>query len=256
MSAHDPNFTQLQKAEELVKREMVTMLHYDAVYNPTLAQQGVVPGVKKPQAQKAVVNQATHISYLESHPYKKFDEYDLEQAKMTLIDQMSYVKQRMGHGDLSLEAYTQVWEECYAQVLYLPNQNRYTRANLASKKDRIESLEKKLECNRNTMTKEAKRAAKLEKKLKILLGGYQSRQQGLLKQFHDIYEQIESTYVEYTTFDSLRKHEVQAIPKRLESLTEDVNRQMERERELQKRFGELQQHKEKLLERLGRLKTL
>ena len=63
-----------------MKREMVTMLHYDAVYNPTLAQQGVVPGVKKPQAQKAVVNQATHISYLESHPYKKFDEYDLEQV--------------------------------------------------------------------------------------------------------------------------------------------------------------------------------
>jgi pre-mRNA-splicing factor CDC5/CEF1 len=33
----------------------------------------------------------------------------------------------------------QVWEECLAQVLYLPSQQRYTRANLASKKDRIES---------------------------------------------------------------------------------------------------------------------
>ena len=32
-----------------------------------------------------------------------------------------------------------VWEECLAQVLYLPSQQRYTRANLASKKDRIES---------------------------------------------------------------------------------------------------------------------
>ena len=58
---------------------------------------------------------------------------------------MEHVKHRMGHGDLSLEAYTQVWEECYAQVLYLPAQNRYTRASLASKKDRIESLEKQLE---------------------------------------------------------------------------------------------------------------
>lgn len=33
----------------------------------------------------------------------------------------------------------------FLQVLYLPAQNRYTRANLASKKDRIESLEKKLD---------------------------------------------------------------------------------------------------------------
>lgn len=87
---------------------------------------------------------------------------------------MDVVKAGMGHGDLSMEAYSQVWEECYGQVngvlsrmvqekngenlqswcvflqvLYLPTQNRYTRANLASKKDRIESLEKKLEVRRN-----------------------------------------------------------------------------------------------------------
>jgi len=257
MGRDDPNLNDLQKAEEIVKREMVTMLHYDAVYNPTTAQQGNPPlGVKKPPGQKGVNNEPLHKAFLEKHPYKKYDEYDLEQAKMTLIEEMSYVKQKMGHGDLSLDAYTQVWKECYAQVLYLPSQNRYTRANLASKKDRIDSLDKKLEANRGIMTREAKRAAKLEKKLKILLGGYQSRSQGLLKQFHDIYEQIEQTHVEATTFDNLRQHEIQAIPKRLESLTEDVSRQMERERELQKRFGDLQQHKEKLLERLGRLKTL
>lgn len=62
-----------------------------------------------------------------------------------LVQEMEVVKHGMGHGDLSMEAYSQVWEECYSQVLYLPGQSRYTRANLASKKDRIESLEKKLE---------------------------------------------------------------------------------------------------------------
>lgn len=58
---------------------------------------------------------------------------------------MDVVKKGMGHGDLSIEAYTQVWEECLAQVLFLPNQNKYTRANLVSKKDRIDSLDKRLE---------------------------------------------------------------------------------------------------------------
>ena len=67
------------------------------------------------------------------------------QAKSVLQEEMNYVKHKMNHGELSLEAYTQVWEECYAQVLYLPGANRYTRASLASKKDRIESLEKRLE---------------------------------------------------------------------------------------------------------------
>lgn len=55
------------------------------------------------------------------------------------------VKEGMGHGDLSLDAYSQVWDECQSQVLYLPSQKRYTRANMVSKKERIESAEKKLE---------------------------------------------------------------------------------------------------------------
>ena len=58
---------------------------------------------------------------------------------------MTLVKERMGHGDLSLDAYSQVWDQCYAQVLYVPSQSRFTRASLASKKERIESMEKRLE---------------------------------------------------------------------------------------------------------------
>merc|ERR1712029_1207646 len=114
------------------------------------------------------------------------------------------VAEGMQHGDLSLDAYTQVWEECLAQVLYLPGQQRYTRANLASKKDRIESLEKRLETNRGHMTKEAKKAAKTEKKLKILTGGYQSRAAGLIKQLNDAAEQLEQSRLEMETFEQLR----------------------------------------------------
>lgn len=33
-----------------------------------------------------------------------------------LAAEMEVVKTGMGHGDLSMEAYSQVWEECYAQV--------------------------------------------------------------------------------------------------------------------------------------------
>ncbi len=105
---------------------------------------------------------------------------------------MEKVKIGMGHGDLTQEAYTQVWEECLSQVLFVPSQNRYTRflflfyfykiqvipliyfdcrASLASKKDRLESTSRQLETNRAHMAKEAKRAAKLEKKLRTLTAG-------------------------------------------------------------------------------------
>jgi pre-mRNA-splicing factor CDC5/CEF1 len=41
--------------------------------------------------------------------------------------------------------------------------------------------------NRQHMTREAKKAAKVEKKLKILTGGYQSRAAGLIKQLTGTY---------------------------------------------------------------------
>ncbi|XP_074093173.1 cell division cycle 5-like protein isoform X2 [Macrotis lagotis] len=166
------------------------------------------------------------------------------EAQDLLTLEMEVVKQGMSHGELSNEAYNQVWEECYSQVLYLPGQSRYTRANLASKKDRIESLEKRLEINRGHMTTEAKRAAKMEKKMKILLGGYQSRAMGLMKQLNDLWDQIEQAHLELRTFEELKKHEDSAIPRRLECLKEDVQRQQEREKELQQRYAGLLLEKE------------
>ena len=58
---------------------------------------------------------------------------------------MEVVKHGMNHGDISLDTYSTVWEECYKQVLFIPGVNKYTRANMASNKDRLESLEKKLQ---------------------------------------------------------------------------------------------------------------
>jgi pre-mRNA-splicing factor CDC5/CEF1 len=55
----------------------------------------------------------------------------------------------------------------------------------------------------------------------------------------DIFNQIETKQVESVTFENIRDHELQAIPKRIDSLKEDVTRQAERERELQKKFGDL-----------------
>lgn len=65
------------------------------------------------------------------------------------------------------------------------------------------------------MTKEAKRAAKLEKKLKILTGGYQMRSQALIKQFQDLSDQIERSGMEKSTFEFLKEMENVSIPRRL-----------------------------------------
>lgn len=162
---NESDLTDMQKAEEMIKQEMITMLHYDAIVNPVPYPANAPP--KKPTSLQQLQ------AYLNQNPYGQYDDDDLEEAKEMLKEEMQVVKNGMAHGDLSVENYSQVWEECLGQVLYLPSQMRYTRANLASKKDRFDSLEKKLEQNRRHMAKEAKRCAKTEKKLKILTGGYQ-----------------------------------------------------------------------------------
>lgn len=199
------SLTDLQKAEELIKMEMVTLIQYDNLKNP-------VPTQNK----RSNLSQAQQLAYLEQHPYESFKTEDLNVAKTILKREMDVVKAGMNHGELPLEAYTQVWEECLSQVLFLPNQNRYTRANLASKKDRLESAEKRLEQNRSHMAKEAKKAAKMEKKLKILTGGYQSRAQMLIKKLHDIYDSIDQTNLELSTFKFLQEQEKNALPRRVQ----------------------------------------
>ncbi|KAJ8341748.1 hypothetical protein SKAU_G00340390 [Synaphobranchus kaupii] len=238
----EPPLTDLQQAEELIKREMITMIHYDSLHHPYSE-----PLSKRTKGPGSTSNNAEHIAYLDKITYEKVSEEQLKKADDLLVQEMEVVKHGMSHGDLSMEAYSQVWEECYSQVLYLAGQSRYTRANLASKKDRIESLEKKLEVNRGHMTAEAKRAAKMEKKMKVLLGGYQSRAMGLVKQLSDLWDQVEQAQVELRTFQELKKQEDTAIPRRKEGLREDVQRQQEREKELQQRFADLLLDKETLL---------
>ena len=101
------------------------------------------------------------------------------------------------------------------------------------------------------MNKEAQKASKLEKKLKILLGGYQSRATTLIKSIQDTYDQIEQTRIELETFKMLQSHEESAIEKRIASISEDVKRQNEREKVLQDRYGQLVKEKENFLKNVN-----
>lgn len=68
---------------------------------------------------------------------------------------------------------------------------------------------------------------------------YQARAQALIKQLQDTYEQIEQNYLALSTFKFLNAQENAAIPKRLESLNEDVVRQTDREKQLQNHYAML-----------------
>ncbi|XP_045479807.1 cell division cycle 5-like protein [Harmonia axyridis] len=64
--------TEMQKAEELIKVEMTTMMIYDNLHNPLLAN-----GKKK-------IPQKDHLLFLDSHQYEHFKEEDLENARVMI----------------------------------------------------------------------------------------------------------------------------------------------------------------------------
>lgn len=219
----------LYEAEELIKAEMLVMLRSDLLAHPPPPSCGVV---SKPALTKAKADLATQ-------PLQSFSEEELEHAGKLLENEVGVVKEAMGHKELDSAEFGAIWEECYREVLYLPGQKKYTRAQMASAKDRLESLEKQLQTNRQLMTKQAKKAAKLEKKLKILTGGYQARTGVLCKQLGDVHEQAEQTSVELETFRRLQQLEEHAIPRRMEYLKEQVHFQMDRESKLQVKYSEV-----------------
>jgi len=239
-----PDLNAYQMAEELIKAEMIKMLQNDVTTHLTPAQITALNTKKTRNAAQAAINRNKEA--LVAEPLEDITEDEMREARALLEEEINYVKKAMGHGELPLEVYTKVWEECYGQLLFLPNQQRYTRAALASKKDRIESVEKRLEINRNHMTEEAKRAAKIEKKLKVLLGGYQARAVGLSKQIGDMHDQLDQLRIEADTFQLLSTQEHHAIPRRMEALEEDVRRQTEREYVLQHRYSDLMYERDEL----------
>jgi pre-mRNA-splicing factor CDC5/CEF1 len=216
----------LYEAEEMIKQEMLVMLRYDLTHHPPPT-----------GPTKAVLNKVK--ADLEGAPKESFTEKEMATADALLKQEMQVVKTGMGHKELTGAEYSSIWEECYREVVYVPSQSRYTRASLSSTKDRLEALEQKLQANRQQMTKQAKRAAKLEKKLKILTGGYQARASSLGQQLAEVHEQAEQGHVELQTFKRLHDMEAVAIPRRLEQLKEEVGRQTERENQLQNRYSNL-----------------
>ncbi|KAM3177262.1 hypothetical protein ACTXT7_004874 [Hymenolepis weldensis] len=253
-AAEEPGLTDLQKAEELIKQEMLTMLHYDSLHNPppTLLNdlsrnaEGKLLSATAQQKKLQQLN-ANHEVFLRDNEYEEFDDEILSAAAKAIKEEESVVRAGMGHGDVSGEAYAKVWEECLSQVLHLPQHHRFTRANLVPKQERINAAEKRLEVLRGLMADEAKKAARQEKKLTVLLGGYQNRAQTLIKAIQESVEQIEQSQIEFSSLEHLRQQEIGAIVRRTDTLEIDVERQRSRETELQKIYAKLARLKEDLI---------
>jgi pre-mRNA-splicing factor CDC5/CEF1 len=106
---------------------------------------------------------------------------------------------------------------------------------------------------RAAVGREAARAAKVEKKLGVTLGGYTARAEELGKRLGTASVAIRETAVEYESFARLRVTESAMGPARVATLKEEVDRLEARERALQSLYAELEKEKREGEDRVAAL---
>jgi pre-mRNA-splicing factor CDC5/CEF1 len=100
-----------------------------------------------------------------------------------------------------------------------------------------------LEERRTAVAREAGRAAKVEKKLGVILRGYAARAEELGRRLATASVGIREMAVEYESFARLRATESAMGPARVATLKEEVDKLEARERTLQSLYGELEKEK-------------
>ena len=208
---------------KLLSSEMSRMIEFDASAYPNDA--------KSSHASVAVLPPATD-------PDRPPEE-DLVRASALLCSEMENVKDAMGHEGVPIEQYVHEWNEERSKIMYAPGRGQFARTADLSDAEQLAALRWEFENVRREMERDAKRAAKLEQKIEILIGGLQNRQNAMVEEIEEARKQTASAAIELQCYRALHDQEGRAAPERIEELQVLVDAQRERERILQERYGSL-----------------
>uniref|UniRef100_A0A915LLT7 Pre-mRNA splicing factor component Cdc5p/Cef1 C-terminal domain-containing protein n=1 Tax=Meloidogyne javanica TaxID=6303 RepID=A0A915LLT7_MELJA len=204
------NMYNSEKADDLIKSEVYSLMEWD------------VEG-KEPPPKQIYSKEAMELA-------KKM--IDIEATKMAEAE------------DIELKLDSQMWQvvaNCFGELVKF--QNRFTRLSNLSKRDQLEVLSERFKVLFGWMTSQATKMQKLEKKVRLKLGGYMNIESSLTDKLQELAKQRETALLELKTFKRLEQNEQKAIVKRISSLTAELKEQEIREKNLQKRFSFLQHRK-------------
>ncbi|KAK9693641.1 CDC5 cell division cycle 5-like protein [Basidiobolus ranarum] len=189
---------------------------------------------------------------------EQFTDEELLDAQTLIKNEVDKVLSANQNGDSlvpDLEEFDQMWLKTYESYMYAPSLEKYVKTEDIGDGEKIASMSDILEKNRKRMTKEASRAAKIEKKLNVVLGGYQVRSEALVSKLAESYEELDQVAIELSSFRNLNILEKEAIPHRIQSIQNQVSHLTNREAELQRHYANLSVERQDMLERINRLET-
>ncbi|MCJ1454820.1 Pre-mRNA-splicing factor cef1 [Mycoblastus sanguinarius] len=159
-----------------------------------------------------------------SRPLEVFDDDDLNKARLEIsLELPSNGKTERQH---DFEA---SWEELHNASFGLPGLGGYESDGADDRQIMTEAFEKV----QSTIMDDAEKGNKLEKKLALHLGGYQQRAKTLRQKIVEASDALQEEKVKLDTYQTAQIAEEAALPRRLDSLQEEVNFVKKREKEAQ-----------------------
>lgn len=212
--------------ERLVAIEMVHLLEHDAMVHPVAGGRRAGGG-------------SSQLAFI--------DDEDLAAARLAVHSEIATAVGLPGATPAQLQRaivldgdkFDSVWKPSYEALAFDAKSGTYVDVAELDDDRRIAGLAALLDLNRDKMATEAAKSSKVEKKLGMLLGGYQMRSKALGTKLSDAYDELARTRIELGSFERLAQNEEGAIGRRVESLREEVDKLERREREGQGRFREL-----------------
>ncbi|KAJ8564935.1 hypothetical protein K7X08_001395 [Anisodus acutangulus] len=226
--------TLIEQADEMIRKELVSLLEHDNTKYPLdeKAEKEKKKGVKRKMVAETMI--------------EDFDEDELKEADGLIKDEARFLRVAMGHGSESLDEFVEAHNTTLNDIMYFPTRNAYGLSSIAGNMEKLAALQNEFENVKKKMDDDTKKATKLEQKIKVLTNGYQMRAGKLWSQIESTFKQMDTAGTELECFRALQKQEQLAASHRVNNLWEEVQKQKELERTLQKRYGDLVADKEKI----------
>ena len=224
--------------QRLIDTEFVKLMEHDSIAHP-------IPGTTHPGGSHSsyihpdddamiVARSAIHNELAKTLGFPDANEEQIKQG-INLI-----VKEE----DVDPDAYG--WAKIRSTLAFDAQKRIWVEPSDLTPDARIAGLSTLLEEEREEMSMNANKGAKMEKKLGKLLGGYQVRSEVLSKRISEAFAELQKAGVDIESFSRLSVNEHAVGPRRIESLREEVERLEIRERMLQLRYKELDEDRKEI----------
>nr|GMD57363.1 cell division cycle 5-like protein [Ipomoea batatas] len=226
--------TLIEQADELIRKELLSLLEHDNVKYP-------IDEKSEKEKKKGTKKKSVSVPVIED-----FEEDELKEAEDLIKDEAQFLCVAMGHETESLDEFVEAHKTCLSDIMYFPTRNAYGLSSVAGNMEKLSALQSEFENVKKKMDDDTKKAQKLEQKVKVLTNGYQFRAGKIWSQIEATFKQMDTAGTELECFKVLQKQEQLAASNRINNIWEEVQKQKDLERTLQKRYGDLLVEKERI----------